>query len=143
MSKQVFINLITNDLTASTTFYQAIGCVKNEQFSGVTSSAMVWEENIFFMLLTQEFAMNFNDGKFIADQKKSVGAYYALSCNSNKEVDTFCEKAKQAGGRVYTNKFNLDNATEFMYSFEVEDPDGYILEPFFMDINKFPTEPIV
>jgi uncharacterized protein len=142
MSKQIYINLITKNLTKSTAFYQAIGCVKNEQFSGETASAMVWGENIVFMLLTEEFALNFNDGKLIEDQKKTVGAFYALSCDSNSEVDIFCANAKNAGGRVYTNKYNQENAEEFMYSFEVEDPDGYIIEPFFMDISKFPTQPI-
>jgi uncharacterized protein len=89
------------------------------------------------MLLTEEFAMNFNDGKSIADQTKTVGAFYALSLDSKEAVDDFCAKAKTAGGRVYSNKFNQENAGEFMYTFEVEDPDGYILEPAFMDLSKF------
>lgn len=142
MSKQIFINIITKDLNKSTAFYKAIGCVKNEQFSGETASSMMWDENVFFMLLTEEFALNFNDGKAISDQKKTVSAFYALSCNSKEEVDEFCEKAKSAGGRVYTNKFNQEVAGDFMYSFEVEDVDGYILEPFFMDISKFPSQPV-
>jgi predicted lactoylglutathione lyase len=31
-------------------------------------------------------------------------------------------------------------AGDFMYTFEVEDPDGYILEPAFIDITKFPKQ---
>jgi uncharacterized protein len=142
MSKQIFINLITKDLAKSTAFYEAIGCLKNPQFSGETSSAMAWDENIIFMLLTEEFALNFNDGKSIVDQKKSVGAFYALALDSKEAVDTFCDNAKKAGGRVYTNKFNQEVAGDFMYSFEVEDTDGYILEPTFMDLSKFPTAPV-
>jgi uncharacterized protein len=138
MSKQIYVNIITKDLTKSTEFYQAIGFVKNQQFSGDTASAMEWSENIIFMILTEEFAKNFDDGKVMADQKKSVSAFYALTCESKEEVNVFCEKAKNNGGRVYHNKFNEENASEFMYSLEVEDPDGYILEPFFMDLSKFP-----
>jgi uncharacterized protein len=124
----------------STAFYEAIGCIKNDMFSGETASAMAWSEEIVFMLLTEEFTLNFNDGKELADQKKTVGAFYALSLDSKEAVDEFCAKAKSTGGRVYTNKFNQETAGEFMYSFEVEDPDGYILEPVFMDLSKFPSE---
>ncbi len=33
MPKMIFINLPVTDLTASTRFYEAIGCRKNAQFS--------------------------------------------------------------------------------------------------------------
>jgi uncharacterized protein len=140
MSKQIYINLITKDLAKSTAFYQAIGCTKNETFSSPDASSMMWSEDIIFMLLTEAFALNFNDGKAIADQKKSVGAFYALGLDSKEAVDNFCAKATIAGGRVYTNKFNQENASEFMYTFEVEDTDGYILEPNFMDLSKFTNQ---
>jgi uncharacterized protein len=137
MPKQIYINLITKDLAKSTAFYEAIGCVKNEMFSAEHASAMAWSEDILFMLLTEDFARNFNDGKLLADQKKSVGAFYALSLDSKEAVDKFCARATAAGGRVYINQFNQEQAGEFMYTFEVEDPDGYILEPAFMDLSKF------
>ncbi len=138
MKKQIYINLIVKDLKKATTFYEAIGCTKNPMFSNETASALVWSDEISFMLLTEQFALNFNDGKEVADQKKTVGAFYALSLESKEAVDEFCAKAKSAGGRVYVNKFNQEMATDFMYTFEVEDPDGYILEPSFMDVSKFP-----
>jgi uncharacterized protein len=141
MSKQIYINIITKDLAKSTDFYEAIGCVKNDMFSSPTASAVAWSDDIVFMLLTEEFALNFNDGKAIADQHKTVGAFYALALDSKEAVDDFCAKAKAAGGRVYRNAFNEANAGEFMYTFEVEDPDGYIFEPCFMDISKFPQAP--
>lgn len=140
MPKQIYINLITKDLAKSTAFYTAIGCVKNDMFSDENASAMMWGENILFMLLTEEFARRFDDGKQFVDQKKTVSAYYALSLDSKEEVDEFCKKAKAAGGRVYENKYNVEVASDFMYSFEVEDTDGYILEPVYMDISKFPQQ---
>jgi uncharacterized protein len=138
MSKQIYINLITEDLAKSTAFYAAIGFTKNEMFSDENACAMAFSDEIVFMLLSEEFARHFDDNKQFVDQKKSVSAYYALSCDSKEEVDEFCAKAKEAGGRVYTNKYNEEVAGDFMYSFEVEDPDGYILEPVFMDLSKFP-----
>jgi uncharacterized protein len=140
MPKSIYINIITKDLAKSTAFYHAIGCTKNEMFSSPTASAMAWSEEIIFMILSEEFALNFNDGKELADQKKSVGVFFAFGLDSKEAVDEFCAKATEAGGRVYTNKFNQDVAGDFMYSFEVEDTDGYILEPSFMDLSKFSNE---
>lgn len=138
MSKQIYVNIITKDLAKSTAFYTAIGFIKNEMFSGPNASAMAFDDNILFMILTEEFAKNFNDGKEFVDQKKTVSAYYALSCASKEAVDAMCDAAKANGGRVYENEFNKKEVGEFMYSFEIEDPDGYILEPVFMDLSKFP-----
>lgn len=138
--KTVYINLIVRDLDKATAFYEAIGCTKNPMFSNEVASAMMWSEEIVFMLLTEEFAHNFSDGKTVPNQKESVSAYYALSFDSKEAVDDFCAKAKSAGGRVYENKFNQEMAGDFMYTFEVEDTEGYILEPAFMDISKFPQE---
>jgi predicted lactoylglutathione lyase len=138
MAKQIYVNLIVKDLAIATAFYEAIGCTKNPMFSNEDASGMVWSDEIYFMLLTEQFALNFNDGKDIADQKKTVGAFYALGLDSKEAVDNFCAQATSAGGRVYPNKFNQEMASDFMYTFEVEDPDGYILEPSFMDISKFP-----
>ena len=101
---------------------------------------MMWSDEIIFMLLTEGFALHFNDGKEIANQKKTVSAFYALSLESKEAVDVFCERATAAGGRVYINTFNQEIASDFMYTFEVEDPDGYILEPAYMDISKFPKQ---
>jgi uncharacterized protein len=142
MSKQIYINIITKDLAKSEKFYTSIGCVKNNQFSSDLAISMAWSDDIIFMILTEAFALNFNDGKDLADQKKTVGTFFALGLDSKEEVDNFCEAAQNNGGRVYKNQFNQDNAGDFMYTFEVEDPDGYILEPVFMDISKFPSEPL-
>ncbi len=137
MSKQIYINLITKDLAKSSAFYRAIGFIKNEVFSNSDAESFMYSDDIVFMILTEEFAKNFNDGKTFPDQKKTVSALYALSCASKEEVDNMCAAAKSAGGRVYENEYNKKVAGDFMYSFEIEDPDGYILEPVFMDMTKF------
>lgn len=138
--KSVYINLIVKDLAKATAFYEAIGCTKNPMFSNDVACSLVWSEEIVFMLLTEEFARNFSDNKTIPNHRESVSAFYALNLVSKEAVDEFCAKAKSAGGRVYENKFNQDMAGDFMYTFEVEDTEGYILEPVFMDISKFPQK---
>jgi uncharacterized protein len=137
MSKSIHINIITKDLAKSEAFYKAIGCTKNDMFSDDKAVAMMWSDDIIFMILHEDFAKHFSDGKEFADQKKTVSAYYALGMDSKEAVDTFCETAKTLGCRVYENKYNTEVAGDFMYSFEVEDPSGYILEPTFMNLSKF------
>ena len=51
MSKSIYINIITKDLEKSTAFYEAIGCIKNPMFSNDVASALVWSEEIIFMIL--------------------------------------------------------------------------------------------
>jgi predicted lactoylglutathione lyase len=126
------------DLEKATAFYEAIGFVKNPMFSNEKASGLAWSDDIIVMLLSQEFAKNFTDGKEIVDPKKTVSAMYAISFNSKEEVDMFIDNVKLAGGRVYTNEYN--SKYDFMYSFEVEDLDGYIWEPAYMDLSKFKPE---
>ena len=53
MAKMIFVNLPVSDRRA-TAFYQAIGAVKNEQFSDHTASCMVFSDTIHAMLLTHD-----------------------------------------------------------------------------------------
>ena len=48
------INLPVSDLARATAFYQAIGAVKNAQFSDDTASCMVFSDTIHAMLITYE-----------------------------------------------------------------------------------------
>jgi uncharacterized protein len=135
MSKQIYINLIVKDLAKATTFYEALGFVKNPQLSDQNATGLNWSNEIIVMLLSSEFALNFTDGKEIADCKKTVSAMYCISMDSKEEVEKIAKKATEAGGRVYTNEFNKQ--FDFMYGVEIEDLDGYIWEPLYMDTSKF------
>jgi predicted lactoylglutathione lyase len=135
-NKQIYINLIVKNLVKATAFYEAIGFVKNPMFSNEDATGLNWSENIYVMLLSGKFASNFTDGKEVVDPKKTVSAMYALNFNSKEEVDEFVEKVRVAGGRVYMNEYNA--SYEFMYGYEFEDLDGYIWEPYYMDMSKFP-----
>ena len=54
MSKLIFVNLPVVDLARATAFYEAVGAVKNPQFSDATGACMVVSETIHVMLLTHE-----------------------------------------------------------------------------------------
>jgi uncharacterized protein len=50
----IYINLPVSDLAASTAFYQALGFIKNDQFSNDKASGLEYD-GLTVMLLTHEF----------------------------------------------------------------------------------------
>jgi predicted lactoylglutathione lyase len=136
MNKKIYVNLPVTNLEKSTNFYEALGFVKNPQFSNADASALVWSENIVLMILKRDFYQKFLDGKTIAHTLTSSGALLALEMSSKEEVDKFANIAKENGGSFFMAEPN--KGLDFMYGLEVSDPDGNTWEPFFMDVSKFP-----
>ncbi|HET6622814.1 MAG TPA: VOC family protein [Candidatus Saccharimonadales bacterium] len=130
MSKRIFVNLPVDDLERSTAFYEALGFGKNAVFSDERASCMVWSDEIYVMLLTKDFYKHFTDGKDIIDAKKTSGTLLAISLDSKDEVQRFADTAKEAGGRVYQVDMG---GGDMMFGYEVEDLDGHIWEPHWMD----------
>jgi uncharacterized protein len=130
MAKMIFVNLPVSNLPRTTAFYEAIGAVKNPQFSDDSASCMVFSETIYAMLLTHEKFMQFSPKK-IADSKTSCEVLICVSADSRTEVDDLVGKAKAAGGGV-------DPCPKqdygFMYGRSFEDPDGHIWEVMWMDM---------
>lgn len=97
MSK-IFINLPVTNLEASTTFYQELGFIKNDNFSDTNASCMIWDDNIYVMLLTHDFAKTFlPSSKTIADAHSTCQVLNALSMNEKSDVDIMFNKAISAG----------------------------------------------
>src|SRR6266702_2718535 len=86
MPKMIFVNLPVTDLGRATAFYEAIGAVKNPQFSDETASCMVFSETIYAMLLTHDKFRQFTP-KAIADAKTSIEVLICLSCEGRNDVD--------------------------------------------------------
>ena len=63
MAKLIFINLPVSNLARATAFYQAIGAVKNAQFSDDTTSCMVFSDAIHAMLMTHDKYRQFTTKK--------------------------------------------------------------------------------
>jgi predicted lactoylglutathione lyase len=129
MSKMIFVNLPVQDLAAATRFYEAIGCEKNERFSGENAVSMVWSDTIAFQLLTHDYFATFAS-KPIADARATCGMLIALSRESRDEVDAITEAAASAGGRADVRE---PQDMGFMYVRTFEDPDGHVFEPMWMD----------
>lgn len=131
MSKMLFVNLPVKDLAASTRFYEAIGCVRNPQFSNDQASSMVWSEQISFHLLVRDFYATFIS-RPISDARATSAALYAISCDSREAVDAMVEAAVDAGGRGDIRDIQ---DLRFMYGRTFEDPDGNVFEPMFVDAD--------
>ncbi|MGS1096387.1 VOC family protein (plasmid) [Aquamicrobium terrae] len=130
MPRMIFVNLPVKDLAAATRFYEAIGCEKNEQFSGENAASMVWSDSITFQLLTHDYFKTFTS-KPIANAREAVGMLIALSRDSREEVDAITEAAAAAGGRADIRE---PQDMGFMYVRTFEDPDGHVFEPAWMDM---------
>src|SRR5215213_11940417 len=99
MSKLIFVNLPVADLPRSIAFYEALGAVKNEQFTDDTAACMVFSETIHAMLLTHDKFRQFT-AKRIPDAKESCQVLLCLSAESRAEVDAIIERAGAAGGGI-------------------------------------------
>jgi uncharacterized protein len=134
MSRMIFVNLPVADLDAAKAFYEAIGAVNNPQFTDETGACMVFSDTIYVMLLTHEKFAQFTP-KPIADAHATSEVLIALSCDSRESVDEMLGKALAAGGRE--PRPAQDHG--FMYGRSLEDPDGHIWEPYWMDMAAAPA----
>lgn len=124
----IFVNIPTTDLERSKEFYTALGADINPLFTDENAACIVWDENVFFMVLTREYFATFTD-KQVADPTTTAQALLALSRESRAHVDATIELGLVNGGRE--PRPAQDHG--FMYSRDLEDPDGNILEFLFMD----------
>lgn len=130
---QVYINLPVADLPKATAFYEALGFVKNPQFSNEQASGLAFDTNVIVMLLSHDFTKTFlPEGKEIADAHKTCEVFNAIQLGSREEVDAMFNKAIAAWWREA--KAAYDHG--FMYGHDFEDLDGHIWEPFRMDASQ-------
>ncbi len=130
MAKQIYVNLPVSDLAKSTAFYEALGFVKQPNFSDENASGMKWSDEIFVMLLTHDFYKKFLKNRTIADTAQSSGVLLALSLESKEAVQEFADNAKQNGGDYY--QVDMGVPEDMMFGYEVRDPDGNQWEPVWM-----------
>ncbi|WP_053387993.1 VOC family protein [Leucobacter japonicus] len=128
MSTQIFVNFATDDLERSKAFYTALGCEINPNFTDENAACVVWDESIFFMVLTREYFSTFTD-KPIINAHESAQVSLAFSRESREDVDDVLAKGLAAGGSEPRPAQDLG----FMYSRDLDDPDGNSLGFLYMD----------
>ncbi|MBP0115878.1 MULTISPECIES: VOC family protein [Bradyrhizobium] len=136
MPKMIFVSLPVTDLKRATAFYEAVGAVKNPQFSDETASCMVFSETIFVMLLTHDKFRQFTP-KPIADARTSNQVLLCLSADSRSDVDDIVAKAEAAGGMPDPSP---KDEYSFMYGRSFEDPDGHMWGVNWMDLAAAPLQ---
>jgi len=122
MARMIFVNLPVGDLARATAFYEAVGAVKNPQFSDHTASCMVFSDTIYAMLMTHDKFRQFTP-KQIADARTTSEVLICLSADSRDAVDDMVGRAAGAGG---TADPSPKDDYDFMYGRSFEDPDGHL-----------------
>lgn len=105
-------------------------------FSDEKASGMSWSDEIFVMLLTHDFYKKFIGDRNIADAHTTSSVLLALSLESRDAVQTFADTAKTNGGNYY--RVDMGIPEDVMFGYEVEDPDGHIWEPMWMNPEQMP-----
>ena len=136
MTRQIFVNLPIKNMDRAKAFFGALGFSFNPQFTSEQGACMVVADDIFVMLLVEDFFQTFTK-KAICDASKSTEVLVCLSCESRAEVDDLVRKALAAGGKVP----NAPQDQGFMYGHGFEDLDGHIWELVYMDLAAAPTSP--
>jgi uncharacterized protein len=131
MATQIFVNLPVKDLSKSVEFFTKLGYTFNPKFTDDNATCMIVSENIFVMLLVENFFKTFVP-KEICDTTKNVEVLVALSFESRSAVDEMVRKAIAAGGSTYKEPIDMG----FMYQHGFQDLDGHIWEIFFMEESE-------
>ncbi len=124
----IFVNLPTADLERAKAFYTALGATINPAFTDDNAACIVWDDNVYFMVLTREYFATFTD-KTIADTKTTAQVSVSMSRDSREEVDAVIQKGVAAGGAEPRPAQDYG----FMYSRDLDDPDGNSLGFLWMD----------
>lgn len=133
MATQIFVNLAVKDLSKSMEFFTHLGYSFNPQFTNESGACMVISEQIYTMLLAEDFFKSFID-KDLADSSKCNEALLCLSAESREAVDDMVAKAVAAGGKALRQP--VDHG--WMYQWGYHDLDGHHWEIAYMDITAFP-----
>ena len=134
MATQIFVNLPVKDLEKSKAFFASMGYSFNEQFTDEKAACLILGENIFVMLLVEEFFKSFIK-KDIADASKFTEVINAFSVESREKVNELATKALAAGATEYSEP--QDHG--WMYSRAFQDLDGHLWEAVFTDMSAFPA----
>jgi predicted lactoylglutathione lyase len=115
----IFVNIPTNDLERSKAYYTALGCSLNPLFTDENAACVVWDDNVFFMVLTKEYFASFTDKEF-ADPRTYAQVLLSISRESREDVDKIVEAGVANGGTAPGEPQDFG----FMYSRDLIDPDG-------------------
>jgi len=86
VTTRIFVNLLVKDLNKTIEFFAKLGFKFEPPFTDENATCMIVSEDIFFMLLVEEFFRTFIK-KEICDASKNTEVIIALSVESRERVD--------------------------------------------------------
>ena len=98
MATKIFVNLPVKNLNKTIEFFTKLGFKFNPQFTDENATCMIVGEDIFVMLLIENFFKTFTK-KQISDTSKNTEVIVALSVEGREKVDQMINKAIESGGR--------------------------------------------
>jgi predicted lactoylglutathione lyase len=131
MATKIYVNLPVKDINRSVEFFTRLGFDFNPRFTDEKGTCMIVGEDIYVMLLLEEFFRNFTK-KEVLDATKGTEVILALSADSRDEVDEMVNRATDAGGSTPNHK--QDHG--FMYGWGFQDLDGHLWEVIYMDPSE-------
>ncbi|MBT2763976.1 VOC family protein [Paenibacillus sp. ISL-20] len=130
-SDNIFVNLPVKDLERTKDFFSKIGFEFNAQFTDKNAACLVIGDNIFAMLLTEDYFKTFTK-KDLSNATNTTEVILALSAESREQVDEIVNAALSAGGSPSNDP--VDHG--FMYGWSFQDPDGHLWEVMYMDQSQ-------
>lgn len=124
----IFVNIATDDLERAKAYYTALGCGINPLFTDDNAACIVWDDNVFFMVLTKEYFATFNEKEY-ADPRTHAQVLLSISRESRDEVDRTIDAGVAAGGTAPGDPQDYG----FMYARDLIDPDGNGIQFMWMD----------
>ena len=124
----IFVNLPTTDLERAKAFYTALGVGINPLFTDENAACIVMGRE-HLLHGAHEGVLRDLHRQAVADPKTHAQALIAISRDSRDDVDTVLAAGLADGG---TEPKPVQDYG-FMYSRDLEDPDGNILEFLYMD----------
>ena len=128
MPQMIFVNLPITDIARARAFYQSLGWTINEKFSDASGACVVVSDTIYLMILNHEKFASFAT-KPLADPATSTAVMVAFSADNREAVDALATAALANGGAEPKPAMDMG----FMYGRTFQDPDGNVLEAFWMD----------
>ena len=128
MPQMIFVNLPVTDVPRSRAFYQSLGWTINEKFSDASGACVVVSDTIYLMILNHDKFASFAT-KPLADPATTTAVMVAFSADSRAAVDAWAEAALKSGGSEPKAAMDMG----FMYGRTFNDPDGNVIEAFWMD----------
>ncbi|MBC1743292.1 VOC family protein [Listeria welshimeri] len=127
-SEQIFVNLPVKDLQATVTFFTELGYEFNPQFTDENATQMIIGENIFAMLLKEDFFQTFHTNE-LADTTKVREVLITITQDSRQAVDALVDHALKIGAQPASETQDYD----FMYSRSFLDIDKHLWEIVYLD----------